>query len=124
MNVSRIMAGFSLASISAASQGDTRQSGTPRDGAVSRRQIAEVLVHALTAEQALRKTFELVAEAGRAPADFDAQFAPLASDRDSALDGVRDADNMPLSGEPARVLADLEAERRRAGAQQQEKEKL
>ncbi len=93
-------------------QGDTGQSGTPRDGAVSRRQIAEVLVHALTSPQAVRKTFELVAEAGPATTDFDAHFAPLAVDADGALDGVRDADNMPLSAEPAPVLADLEARRR------------
>ena len=83
-----------------------------------------MLVHALTAAQASRRTFALVAEAGGAPGDFGALFAPLDADADGALDGVRDADNMPLSGEPAGVLADLEAERRHAGAQQQEEEKL
>jgi uncharacterized protein YbjT (DUF2867 family) len=90
-------------------QGDTRQSGTPRDGAVSRREIAEVLVHALTAPHAVGKTFELVAERGPAPTDFDALFAPLAADGPGTLDGVRDADNMPLACEPDRVCADLEA---------------
>jgi hypothetical protein len=47
-------------------QGDERQSGTPSDGVVSRRQIAEVLVGSLVSDQALGKTFELVATTGPA----------------------------------------------------------
>jgi hypothetical protein len=42
-------------------QGDTRTSGSPSDGVIARRQIAEVLVSSLVSEDAIRKTFELVA---------------------------------------------------------------
>lgn len=89
-------------------QGDTRQAGDPSDGAVSRRQLAEVLVRSLSSEQALRKTFELVSEKGRAQHDFDALFAPLQSDAPGALDAVRDTDNMPLAQEPQHVREELD----------------
>lgn len=88
-------------------QGDRRQSGTPRDGVVARRQIAEVLVRSLRSGAALRKTFELVAEAGPEPDDFDTLFAPLDADPKGALDGAHDATNMPLDAEPPWVRADL-----------------
>jgi uncharacterized protein YbjT (DUF2867 family) len=90
-------------------QGDRRRAGGPSDGAVSRRQIAQVLVASLTSEAANGKTFELVAEQGPASADLGPLFAALDADEPSALDGVRDEDNMPLTGEPARVRADLDA---------------
>ena len=90
-------------------QGDTRQAGDPSDGVVARRQIAEVLVRSLASEQALRKTFELVAVTGPAPDDFDAAFAALDPDQEGALDGVRDTANMPLTEEPQRVRDDLAA---------------
>ena len=90
-------------------QGDTRQAGDPSDGVVARRQIAEVLVRSLTSKRALRKTFELVATNGPAQDDFDALFAPLDADMPGALDGVRDAPNMPLEEEPQRVRDDLDA---------------
>jgi len=92
-------------------QGDTRQAGDPSDGVVARRQIAEVLVRSLSSDAAVRKTFELVAERGPAPAtrqDFDALFAPLEADTLNALDAVRDRPNMPLEQEPERVRADLQ----------------
>ena len=92
-------------------QGDRRQAGDPSDGAISRRQLAEVLVRSLTSEQALRKTFELISAKGPAPKDFDALFAPLAADPPQALDAVHDMANMPLEDEPERVRADLEAVR-------------
>ena len=92
-------------------QGDTRQAGDPSDGAVARRQIAEVLVHALGSDQALRKTFELIATKGKAPSDFDALFAPLDGDPPGALDGMHDMANMPLENEPQRVRDDLNAAR-------------
>jgi len=88
-------------------QGDTRQSGTPRDGCIARRQIAEVLVASLTSPYALAKTFELVAEKGDAQPSFDGLFDSLESDSANAIDAVRDAPNMPLSEEPARVIQDL-----------------
>jgi uncharacterized protein YbjT (DUF2867 family) len=91
-------------------QGDRRQAGDPSDGAVARQQIAEVLVHALGSDQAVRKTFELVATKGQAPRDFDALFAPLDADPPVALDGVHDMANMPLDDEPQRVRGDLNRE--------------
>ena len=94
-------------------QGDRRQAGDPSDGAVARRQIAEVLIRSLVSDQALRKTFELIATAGPAPKDFDALFAPLDPDPVGALDGVRDMANMPLGDEPQRVRDDLDAVRAR-----------
>jgi len=90
-------------------QGEKRQAGDPSDGAVARRQIADVLVHALGSDQALRKTFELIASIGKAPSDFDALFAPLDGDPPGALDGVHDMPNMPLEKEPQRVRDDLNA---------------
>lgn len=90
-------------------QGDKRQAGDASDGVIARRQIAEVLVHSLGSDQALRKTFELVATTGPAPANLDALFAPLEKDADGALDGVYDAGNMPLDEEPQRVRDDLDA---------------
>lgn len=90
-------------------QGDARLAGDPSDGVIARRQIAEVLVRSLGSDQALRKTFELVATTGEAPEDFDALFAPLEEDTGGALDGVHDAANMPLDDEPHRVRDDLEA---------------
>jgi len=90
-------------------QGDRRHAGNPSDGVVARRQIAQVLVHSLGSDQALRKTFELVAETGPAPEDFDALFASLDADPEGAIDGVRDMANMPLDDEPQRVRDDLSA---------------
>jgi len=92
-------------------QGDRRQAGDPSDGGVARRQIAEVLVRSLGSDQALRKTFELIAAAGSAPRDFDALFAPLDADPPGALDGVRDLANMPLADEPQKVRDELAAVR-------------
>ena len=90
-------------------QGDTRQAGNSSDGVIARRQIAEVLVHSLNSDQAVRKTFELIATTGPAPADFDSLFASLDADPQDALDGVRDAANQPLEDEPDRVRRDLNA---------------
>jgi uncharacterized protein YbjT (DUF2867 family) len=84
-------------------QGDTRHAGDPSDGVVARRQIAQVLVRCLDSDAAIRKTFELVAERGPAPEDFDALFAPLQADLPGSLDGVRDVANMPLTDEPQQV---------------------
>ena len=90
-------------------QGDKRHAGNPSDGVIARRQIAEVLVHSLTSDAALRRTFELVATAGSGPDDFNALFAPLQADEQGALDGVHDVANMPLGEEPKRVRDDLDA---------------
>lgn len=90
-------------------QGDTRHAGDPSDGVIARRQIAQILVRSLTSDQAVSKTFELVAERGPAQDDFDALFAELEADRQGALDGVRDAADMPVEDEPQRVRDDLDA---------------
>src|SRR5271157_3895535 len=90
-------------------QGDTRQAGDSSDGAIARRQIAEVLVSSLGLDHALRKTFGLIATTGPAPDDFDALFAPLAADPQGTLDGVHDMANMPLEDEPRPVCEDLDA---------------
>jgi uncharacterized protein YbjT (DUF2867 family) len=97
-------------------QGDRRWAGDPSDGAVSRSQIAQVLVASLTSAAAKGKTFELVAEVGAAPTDFDELFAAVAADVPGAPDAVLDQDNMPLSDEPVHVLADLEELGRRASS--------
>jgi uncharacterized protein YbjT (DUF2867 family) len=90
-------------------QGDTRQAGNSSDGVIARHQIAEVLIHSLVSDHALRKTFELVATTGPAQDDLDALFAPLDADPQGALDGVRDMANQPLENEPERVRKDLDA---------------
>jgi uncharacterized protein YbjT (DUF2867 family) len=94
-------------------QGDRRHAGDSSDGVIARRQIAQVLLNSLGSDHASRKTFELVAEAGPAPDDFDARFDRLDADREGALDGVRDLANMPPDEEPQRVRNDLNAVRAR-----------
>ncbi|MDF0544270.1 SDR family oxidoreductase [Sphingobium sp. H39-3-25] len=89
-------------------QGDQRQSGTPHDGAVGRRQIARVMVSSLTSQAADHKTLELVTEHGPEQEDLDRLFAALDRDAGDALDAVHDAPNMPLDQEPQSVLDDME----------------
>jgi hypothetical protein len=74
---------------------------------VARRQIAQVLVRSLGSDAAVRKTFELVADAGPAPEDFDSLFAPLQTDAPGSLDGAHDVKNMPPTDEPQQVRDDL-----------------
>ncbi|CAN7614222.1 SDR family oxidoreductase [Pseudorhodoferax sp. LjRoot39] len=88
-------------------QGDRRHAGTPADGVVARRQIAQVLVASLASAAAERKTLELVAEHGAAQHDLDPLFLALQADPADALDAVRDLQNMPLGSEPERVRNDL-----------------
>lgn len=90
-------------------QGDPRHTGTPDDGAVDRRQIAQVLVHAAGSGEAVNKTLELISETGPATIDFDEFFAPLERDPQGSLDGIGDAPNMPLDREPTEVRQDLAA---------------
>lgn len=87
-------------------QGDRRRAGDPSDGAVSRQQIAQVLVHSLTSDAANRKTLELVAERGAAQDDLEDLFEALVPDAPKALDALLDIPNMPMDSEPARVQAD------------------
>ena len=90
-------------------QGDRRHAGDSSDGVIARGQLAQVLVGSLTAESALRKTFELVATKGAAQQDLAPLFASLDADRPGGLDAVRDLANMPLPDEPQRVRDDLQA---------------
>jgi len=90
-------------------QGDRRQSGTPADGAVSRRQIAQVLVACLSSESAERKTLELISEHGSPQSDLEPLFSALKADAAGSLDGIEDMQNMPLEDEPQDVRHDLKA---------------
>jgi len=92
-------------------QGDRRWASDPSDGVVSRTQIAQVLLASLTSDAADRKTFELVAEKGGAQADLSPLFAAL--EPDATLDGPLDQETLPLDAEPASVIGDLDAVRRR-----------
>ncbi|MGW4490551.1 NAD(P)H-binding protein [Streptomyces sp. NPDC004376] len=94
-------------------QGDRRWASAPSDGVVSRAQIAQVLLASLTSEAADGKTFELVAERGPAQDDLDPLFAALQPDPADTLDAVLDRDNMPPDREPAAVVTEIEAVRRR-----------
>jgi uncharacterized protein YbjT (DUF2867 family) len=94
-------------------QGDTRQSGTPQDGAIARDLIAAVLVCSLESDAALNKTFELIATRGATPANLDPLFEAVLADPGGAIDGVGDADNMPPADEPNRVKRDLATEHAR-----------
>ena len=89
-------------------QGDTRQSGTPRDGAIARDEIARVLIDSLSSDAADHKTFELVAERGPEQDDLTPTFAALATDAADSLDGAKDASVLPLDREPEMFLRDLE----------------
>jgi hypothetical protein len=80
--------------------GYQRRSGGPSDGAVSRRQIARVLVAALSSDAADRKPIELIAERGPEPRDLDPYFAALDTDAPGKSDGVRDGDDLPLDEDP------------------------
>jgi uncharacterized protein YbjT (DUF2867 family) len=90
-------------------QGDRRHAGDSSDGVIARRQLAEVLVASLTADGALRRSFELVATQGPTQHDLDTEFARLDADPPGALDAVHDLPNMPLQDEPDGVRHDLEA---------------
>jgi uncharacterized protein YbjT (DUF2867 family) len=90
-------------------QGDKRQTGTPKDGVIARRQIAEVLVASLVSDDANRKTLELIATEGPTQQDLEPLFAALAPDLEDGLDGVKDEDNQPMADEPQRVRDELNA---------------
>lgn len=97
-------------------QGDTRQSGTPADGAIARDEIARVLVDSLSSAAADHKTFELVAEHGTEQEGLTPVFAVLAADTADSPDGAKDARGLlPLENEPDRVRRDLDAVARLAG---------
>jgi len=83
-------------------QGDTGNGGIGRD------QLADVLVRSLLTDTAVGRTFELFAEPGAAPTDWNGLFAGVGPDTAGALDGSADPDTLPaIAEEPAPVQADL-----------------
>jgi uncharacterized protein YbjT (DUF2867 family) len=83
-------------------QGDTGNGGIGRD------QLADVLVRSLLTDTAVGRTFELFAEAGPAPGDWDGLFAGVRSDRPGSLDSVADPATLPpVAEEPAPVPTDI-----------------
>lgn len=94
-------------------QGDTHRTGTPADGQIARDEIARVLVESLTSPGAERKTLELRAETGAEQGDLEPLFDALKADPEGAFDGVLDPDTLPLAEEPAGVMAEIDAVRKR-----------
>ena len=90
-------------------QGDTHWAGSPTDGVVSRKQIAQVLVASLTSQAATDKTFELVAERGAAQTNLEPLFSALPGDPVDGYDAIDDRSNLPPEQEPDSVIQDLEA---------------
>lgn len=88
-------------------QGDLHRSGTSEDGVIARKQIAHVLVSALTCEAAKNKTFELFAEQGKEQESFNPLFEALQVDSPQKNDGILDINNMPLADEPDGIINDL-----------------
>jgi uncharacterized protein YbjT (DUF2867 family) len=91
--------------------GDDRLVLEQRDtgnGGIGRDQLAEVLVRSLLDDAAVGRTFELFADAGAPPSDWDGLFAALRPDPAGGLDAAADPDTLPpVDGEPAAVQADL-----------------
>jgi len=83
------------------------EQGDAGSGAVSREQVAEVLIRSLLTDAAVGKTFELYATSGQATSDWDGLFNTAVPDPAGALDGARDADNLPLDKEPELVREDV-----------------
>lgn len=88
-------------------QGDTGQTGTPADGVIARDEIARVIIDSLSADEANRKTFELVAETGPEQDDLTGTFAALRADAAGALDGAADMNIVGVDDEPALFRDDL-----------------
>lgn len=57
------------------------------------------------------KTFELIAEEGKEPSDWEALFGALKTDEPGSVDGVLDPADLPVEAEPRAVRADLDAVR-------------
>ncbi|KGH46803.1 hypothetical protein IN07_10180 [Modestobacter caceresii] len=78
------------------------------NGGIGRDQLAAVLVRSLLTDSAVDKTFELFAEPGAAPADWEELFAPLTPDGGGELNAAGDPDSLPpLEEEPDAVREDI-----------------
>ncbi|OZN49646.1 SDR family oxidoreductase [Gallibacterium anatis] len=90
-------------------QGKTNYSLTASDGGISRVQLAETLLQALTVPEAEHKTIELFAEKGERTMDFNRLFATAIADKPTEnFDGIKDPNNRPFNLEPANVVQDLQ----------------
>ena len=91
--------------------GDDRLVLEQRDtgnGGIGRDQLAELLVRSLLTDTALGRTFELFAEPGPAPTDWDGLFGALRPDPAGSLDAIADPDTLPaVAEEPEPVPADI-----------------
>jgi uncharacterized protein YbjT (DUF2867 family) len=84
------------------------EQGDAGNGGIGRDQLADVLVRSLLTDTAVGRTFELFAEAGLAPSDWDGLFAGVRPDRPGSLDSVADPATLPaVAEEPAPVPADI-----------------
>ena len=91
-------------------QGKTNYSLTASDGGISRVQLAETLVQALTVPEAEHKTIELFAEKGERTMDFNRLFATAIADEPTEnFEGIKDPNNRPFNLEPANVVQDLQS---------------
>jgi uncharacterized protein YbjT (DUF2867 family) len=92
-------------------RGDDRLVLEQRDtgnGGIGRDQLAEVLVQSLLSGAAVGRTFELFAEAGQAPTDWDGLFAELRPDPAGSVDAAADPETLPaVADEPAPVPVDI-----------------
>ena len=92
-------------------RGDDRlvlEQGDTGNGGIGREQLAEVLVRALLTDTAVGRTFELFAEPGPAPTDWDGLFAGVRPGDSGAVDAVADPVTLPaVADEPAPVAADI-----------------
>lgn len=95
-------------------QGNTRISGTPRDGVTARSQLLRVLEASLWLQAALCKTFELHAQTSAQQTDLEPIFVALYTDQSGGLDRAHDLNIMPLDQEPRAVRDDLEGIRQSA----------
>ena len=83
------------------------EQGDAGSGAVSREDVAEVLIRSLLTDEAAGKTFELYATAGEATSDWAGLFGTAIADTAGALDGAKDTENLPLDKEPDPVREDV-----------------
>ena len=84
---------------------DLRQGDTVTG--LARRHIAQVLLEGAVVPSGARRTVEVFSTTGAPVTDFEALFAATRADGPGALDGVLDANNVPLTDEPASVQADI-----------------
>ena len=92
-------------------RGDDRlvlEQGDSGNGGIGRDQLAEVLVRSLLTDTALGRTFELFAQSGQAPSDWDALFTGVRPDPAGSLDSVADPATLPpVTDEPSPVPTDI-----------------